>query len=108
MPVCTVRTISKSSMPVTSMRSLPMPVCVNAMSAEQGRYKDKPHPLHGKTAKTTVSKCYRPADFFYDPAQQTCLCPAGKRLYRHGNNCRINGYVVVKFEGAQRDCLPCS
>jgi len=29
-------------------------------------------------------------------------------LYRHGSNCLTNGYVSIRFQGAQRDCLSCS
>jgi hypothetical protein len=36
-----------------------------------------------------------------------CICPAGKRLYRNGNNCNIGGRRAVKFTGAQRDCENC-
>lgn len=25
-----------------------------------------------------------------------CLCPAGKRLYRNGGECTINGYAATK------------
>jgi hypothetical protein len=36
------------------------------------------------------------------------VCPAGKSLYRKGRNLVINGYVGEQFQGAQRDCLPCT
>ncbi len=50
---------------------------------------------------------FRPADFDFDPAAQTCHCPAGKRLYRSGHHDRPNGYRALIFKGAQRDCGPC-
>ena len=50
---------------------------------------------------------YRPADFHYDPETQTCVCPAGKTLYGNGSHCVINGFVAIKFQGAQQDCVPC-
>ena len=34
-----------------------------------------------------------------DQASQTCICPAGKPLYRNGSNCWIGGYEAVKFQG---------
>lgn len=46
-------------------------------------------------------------DFTYDPQAGTCVCPAGKALYRNGSNCKHNGHLAVKFQGALRDCLPC-
>jgi transposase len=36
------------------------------------------------------------------------ICPAGKRLYRNGRHCDINGFEAVKFTGAKRDCGPCA
>ena len=39
---------------------------------------------------------------------QTCVCPAGKTLYGNGSHCIINGFVAVKFQGAQQDCVPCA
>jgi len=53
------------------------------------------------------SACYRPHDFIYDAASQTCICPAGRFLYRDGNYRNINGHIGIKFQGAKRDCLPC-
>jgi transposase len=64
------------------------------MKAEKQRLKDNGRP-------------FRPQDFTYDPANQTCICPAGKSLYRNGANVTIRGYKAVKFQGAKRDCLPC-
>ena len=52
--------------------------------------------------------CYRPADFLYDAASQTCICPAGKALYRNGSSCWINGYEAVKFQGPKMHCEPCT
>jgi transposase len=52
--------------------------------------------------------CYRPADFIYDRASQTCICPAGKALYRNGSSCWIGGYEAVKFQGPKMHCGPCT
>ena len=35
------------------------------------------------------------------------ICPAGRRLYRNGRHCDINGFEAVKFTGAKRDCASC-
>ena len=45
--------------------------------------------------------------FRYDAQQQTCVCPAGKSLYRNGAHKNLRGYQAVKFRGTKRDCLPC-
>jgi len=67
-------------------------------------------PLHDKSGMKKAKRqaaVYRPADFHYDPATHTCVCPAGKTLYGNGKNCIHNGYTAVKFQGAQQDCVPC-
>jgi len=74
---------------------------------EQARHKTK-DPLHDKRGKSKSSARYRPQDFRFDPQSGTCTCPAGKALYRNGGHCMINGYAVIKFQGAQRECVPCS
>jgi hypothetical protein len=76
--------------------------------AGQGKYKDLPAPTHDKGGKPKQAARYQPKDFDYDPQAGTCTCPAGKRLYGNGSGCTINGYAAVKFQGAQRDCLPCT
>lgn len=77
---------------------------------DQDKHKQAPSPLHDKSGQKKGKKqaaVYRPADFHYDMDAQTCVCPAGKTLYGNGKNCIHNGYTAVKFQGAQRDCVPC-
>lgn len=74
----------------------------------QKKYKALPDPLYDKTKPPRKARTYRPEDFDYDPEAGTCMCPAGKRLYQNGSNCIHNGYVAVKFQGALRDCVPCT
>ena len=76
--------------------------------ADQGKYKTLPDPIHDKGGKPRKAARYQPKDFDYDPQTGTCICPAGKQLYGNGSDCTINGYAAVKFQGAQRDCLPCT
>ncbi len=76
--------------------------------AEQGKYKALPDPLHDKNGKPSPPARYQPKDFDYDPEAKTCFCPAGKQLYGNGSGCTINGYAAVKFQGARRDCVPCT
>ncbi|MDK9725551.1 MAG: transposase [Sterolibacteriaceae bacterium MAG5] len=75
---------------------------------DQGRYKALPDPLYDKAHPQKGARHYRPKDFAHDPAAGTCICPAGKSLYRNGARCIHNGHVAVKFQGALRDCLPCA
>ena len=74
--------------------------------ATQGRYQETPDPLHDKSTTEKKATAYQSSDFTYDAKARTCVCPAGKSLYCHGSAV-INGYAVVRFEGAQRDCVPC-
>lgn len=76
---------------------------------EQARHKGKPDPLANKTPaiKPATSGKFRPKDFHYDAATNSCLCPAGKQLYRNGGHCKVNGRTYQKFTGAKRDCVPC-
>ena len=76
---------------------------------DRGKYKAVPDPLYDKGGmKPKKAGRYRPEDFDYDSDQQTCICPAGKTLYQNGSNCIHNGFIAVKFQGAQRDCVPCT
>lgn len=82
----------------------------DARFATQERYQAAPEPLHDKSRPRPAPKAstYQPSDFTYDATARTCVCPAGKSLYRKGRNLVINGYVGEQFQGAQRDCLPCT
>jgi transposase len=51
---------------------------------------------------------FKPQDFDHDPIKQTCVCPAGKHLYRNGSNITIGYFTGVKFTGPQSACLPCA
>lgn len=76
---------------------------------DQGRYKKLADPLYDKS-KATRAKLglFRPADFHYDVATQTCTCPAGRELYSNGSHCTVNGRTHHKFTGAKCDCGPCA
>ncbi len=76
--------------------------------AGQDKYKALPDPLHDKKGTAKKAARYQPKDFDYDAKAKTCICPAGKHLYQNGANCVHNGLVGVKFQGAQRDCVPCT
>jgi len=50
---------------------------------------------------------FRPGDFDYDAERVTCICPAGKALYRNGANIRINDQPGIKFTAPKSACGPC-
>jgi transposase len=56
---------------------------------------------------SNTNKTYSNKDFDYDEGKQTCVCPAGKSLYRSGSNINMKGYLANKFKGTKRDCVPC-
>ena len=77
--------------------------------ATQGRHREAKDPLHDKGAPSKRKlEIYQPSDFTYDAEARTCVCPAGKSLYRSGKNLVTKGHVADHFRGAKRDCLPCA
>jgi hypothetical protein len=82
----------------------------DARFATQEHHRAKPEPLHDKSASPATARIlplYQPSDFTYDPVARTCVCPAGKSLYRTGQSNVTKGYVAEHFRGAKRDCVPC-
>ena len=78
--------------------------------AGQDKYRRLPDPLWDKTPskpEPAHGGRFTPADFRYDAATNSAICPAGKRLYSTGAHCVTNGRVHHKFQGAKRDCGPC-
>lgn len=50
---------------------------------------------------------FRRRDFRYDAVRQTCVCPAGKALYRNGNTIRIKDRTGIKFTAPKSACAGC-
>jgi hypothetical protein len=103
---------STDSIAKLAAENIPALIADNRMRDRDARFKDREHhkarpdPLHNKQGARNA-RHFRPQDFDYDETAGTCRCPAGKSLYQNGANCHHNGFVAVKFQGAQRDCLPC-
>jgi transposase len=77
--------------------------------AAQDRYAALPNPLHDKSRTTSAKPTvFTPNDFTYDAEARTCVCPAGKSLYRKGSQNVTNGFVGEHFRGTTRDCGPCA
>jgi transposase len=77
----------------------------------QARHRAQPDPLYDKSRPEeppTEPRLFQPSDFQYDPVARTCICPAGKSLYRKGKNLVVGQLLGEQFRGAQRDCVPCS
>ena len=75
--------------------------------ATQARHQSAPDPLHDKTRADAAPRLFQPADFTYDAEARTCVCPAGKTLYRAGRDVVTRGYVADHFRGAKGTCGPC-
>ena len=75
--------------------------------ATQARHRAAPDVLHDKSGFPKRASVYQPDDFTYDAAARTCVCPAGRSLYRKGRNLVTRGFVSEQFRGAKRDCVPC-
>ena len=60
-----------------------------------------------KPDKKNTSDRFTVADFIEDKATDTCLCPAGKRLYLKQRNAQIGNYWATCYQGAKRDCEGC-
>ena len=73
----------------------------------QDWHKNAPDPLYDKSQVTQSESIFQPSDFLYDAEARTCICPAGKSLYRKGRSLVTRGYVSEQFRGAKRDCVPC-
>lgn len=47
------------------------------------------------------------ADFVFPEDLSHCVCPAGKRMYRSGNDVVVGNFLATKFKGPKSACLPC-
>jgi len=77
---------------------------------EQAKYRNKPDPLYDKrgAGQSKHASHFRPDDFQFNERTNTCICPAGQRLYSNGTNCTANGRQHHKFTGAKQSCVPCA
>lgn len=74
---------------------------------DQHKHTSKPDPLHDKSAKRRASKVFTADAFTVADDQTYATCPAGKRLYRNGDDCSIGGYRAVKFRAPVSACKDC-
>ena len=73
----------------------------------QQHHRSKPDPLHDKTGTLQPIRLFRPGDFIVEEQTNSCICPAGRRLYGSGSCCNINGRVAHKFKGTKAGCGAC-
>lgn len=51
---------------------------------------------------------FTPDDFTHDPVNRTCICPAGKSLYRSGKSIEQNGFISERYKAPKNACINCS
>jgi len=104
---------SRANIEALAAQGTPALIADNGMRQRDERFKNQakhkalPYPLYDKAHPRKAARDFRPEDFDYDDEAGTCICPAGRKLYQNGSHCIHNGYIAVKFQGAQRDCVPC-
>jgi transposase len=107
---------SQDNLQTLQQRHIPALIADNQMRKRderfqtQDKYKRLPDPLYDKRAGAAEHKIrlYRPSDFVHEPQTNSCICPAGQRLYSNGSRCQVNGREYHKFTGSQASCVPCS
>jgi transposase len=76
--------------------------------AGQAHHKAKPDPLYDKArAGVQPVRLFRPSDFMVDEQTNSCICPAGQKMYSSGSCCKINGRIAHKFKGTKASCGSC-
>jgi transposase len=62
-----------------------------------------------KTRKSSKkARLFTPKDFTYDKEQETCICPAGKKMYIRNRNFEVDGRKGIVFMGWITQCRVCS
>jgi transposase len=72
--------------------------------AKQDRFKDGIHPRKRQVRKT---RKFTAADFTFDEAKQTYLCPQGKELICSAHSQRNRYRLYDIYHARQEDCVPC-
>ena len=75
--------------------------------ATQALHLAKPDSLHDNSQTPRALPIYQPSDFAYDAEARTCVCPAGKALYRKGQPMK-KGLLADQYQGAKQHCVPCA
>lgn len=76
--------------------------------ANAGRYKERHRKeRRRRSGGASEPRWFTPADFTYDERKQTCICPAGHKLYRSGVDIVTGGYRGAHFKAPKRACGGC-
>jgi hypothetical protein len=74
---------------------------------DSAKYKEEADPLYDKSPAKKASSLYGPQDFKFDRETHRCVCPAGQELYGNGRECKIDGYIAIRFRGSEATCGGC-
>jgi len=76
--------------------------------ANVGRYKERHRKERRRHSGSSEPRWFTPADFIYDQSKQTCICPAGHKLYRSGVDIVTGGYRGSHFKAPKSAWGPVS
>jgi transposase len=79
----------------------------DAAFARAGRFKERHRKEQRQRTGADARRRFGPEDFIYDEHARTCICPAGKKLYRCGKLIETAGYLNVRFKAPKSACRPC-
>jgi transposase len=74
----------------------------------KARHREEDRRRRRRSQGRAASQWFTPADFVYDETRQTCICPAGHRLYRSGVDLVAGGYRGAHFKAPKSACGPCA
>ena len=79
----------------------------DAAFANAGRFKERHRKEQRRRSGAEERRRFGPEDFIYDEQARTCVCPAGKKLYRCGKLIETWGYLNVRFKAPKSACRGC-
>lgn len=79
----------------------------DAAFAGAGSFKERHRKGQRQRSHSEERRRFGPADFTYDEQARTCICPAGKKLYRSGKLIETAGYLNIRFKAPKSACRPC-
>ena len=84
------------------------PACASADRHKERSRKERARDRRKQKEKEPpTKKLFSLEDFFYDAERETCICPAGQKLYRSGRDMLFNGYRVAHFKAPITGCRTC-
>jgi transposase len=80
----------------------------DAAFTNAGRYKERQRKERWQRSGGEPRRCFGPEDFNYDEQARTCICPAGKKMYRSGGPLKTKGHLNVRFKAPKSACGECA